>query len=967
MSAFRTQAGGRIDRSKPLSFRFDGRAMQGYAGDTLASALLANGVHLVGRSFKYHRPRGVMAAGMEEPNALVTVKRDDARITPNLRATEIALYEGLTAFSQNRWPSLGFDMGAINSLIAPFLGAGFYYKTFMGPKILGATRLWAKLYEPFIRRAAGLGVAPNAPDPDTYASHFAHCEVLVVGGGQASLKAALEASENLQTRVILAELEAECGGALLTEASTEEASWLSDTLATLEARDNVTILTRTQAFGAFAQNFIALQQRLTDHLANPPADAPRERLWQVRAAEVVFATGAIERPLVFPENDRPGIMLADAAKTYALRYGALPGRSGVVLTACDTAYHAAFALKKCGVDIVAIIDLRPAPGKGLAEAARALGIPVHLSSTITGTKGHLRVKSVSIGTLTPDGGVRAAGNLPCDLVLMSGGFTPVVHLFSQSRGRLAWNEALKAFLPGEHVPNQRSVGAAAGDMPEAMRGGVIGASPHGRDSARVKAFVDFQNDVCAKDIALAAREGFHSIEHVKRYTTTGMATDQGKTSNMNSLGLVAEALGKDVPAIGLTTFRQPYTPVTFGLFAGESRGEAFDPIRKTPLDAALRAAGAAFEDVGLWKRAHYFPEPGEDMHAAVNRECVTTRSAVGLFDASTLGKIELCGPDAAEFLERMYLNPWKKLEIGRARYGILCNEAGFVIDDGVIGRLAEDRFHITTTTGGAARVFSMFEDYLQTEFTDLTVWQTSITEEWAVIAVQGPRARDVLAPLVEGIDLAREAFPHMALREGRIAGVKTRLFRVSFSGELGFEVNVPAAYGRFIWDRLWLEAKKHGGCRYGTEAMHVLRAEKGYLIVGQDTDGTMTPDDAGLAWAIGKAKRDFVGKRGMMMPDNVAKERKEWVGLEALDSTAKLEEGAQIVATATPALGEAALGHITSCYWSANLGRIIAQGVVKGGRAKAGEVVYAPMPGGVIPLRITSPIFYDPKGERLDG
>jgi sarcosine oxidase, subunit alpha len=970
MSTLRTPSGGRIDRTRALRFTFDGRQMQGHQGDTLAAALLANGVHLVGRSFKYHRPRGVLAAGAEEPNALVTIRRA-GRTTPNLRATQIELYEGLVATSQNRWPSLGFDIGAVNGLLSPFLGAGFYYKTFMGPKFLGANRAWTKLYEPLIRAAAGLGRAPEGPDPDRYANRFAHCEVLVIGGGEAGLKAALEASADGRARVILCDEQAEFGGWLLNG----EHPWLAETLATLASRPNVRMLPRTQAFGCFAQNFVALQERLTDHLADLPEQAPRERLWQaprerlwqVRAGEVVLATGAIERPLTFPENDRPGILLAGAAETYAARYGVRPGTRAAVFTACDSAYGAALALKAAGVEVAAILDLRERPGSALALRAFEAGIPVHAGTVITGTAGRTRVSHITIGKLRPDGTVEGADRLGCDLVAMSGGWVPSVHLFSQARGALRWEAGLEAYVPGTLAPGQkmRAVGACAGSFPAEMRGAFNGATPVAGDPAGVKAFVDFQNDVTARDIRLAAQEGMQSVEHVKRFTTTGMATDQGKTSNMNALGILAGTLGKSVPEAGLTTFRQPYTPVTFGLFAGPARGDLFDPVRKTPIHDWAVAQGAVFEDVGQWKRAHYFPRPGEDLHAATNRECRLVRGNVGVFDASTLGKIELVGPDAAEFLERAYVNTWKNLGVGRARYGILLNEAGFIIDDGVIARLAPDRFHITTTTGGAARVFAMFEDYLQTEWPDLNVWQTSITEQYAVIAVQGPKARAVLAPLVEGIDLAAEALPPMALREGKICGVATRLFRVSFSGELGFEVNVPASEGRAVWEAIHAEAVRHGGGAYGTEAMHVLRAEKGFIIVGQETDGTMTPEDVGLGWAIGKAKRDFIGKRGLMRPDLVAPGRKQLVGLLTADPEIVPEEGAQITAAARPAPGTPALGHVTSAYRSATCGRSIALAVIANGRARMGETLHIPMPGRAVPVRVVAPVFYDPQGERL--
>jgi len=1000
--AFRLPAGGRIDRTRPLLFSFDGRKCQGFAGDTLASALLANGVHLVGRSYKYHRPRGILSAGAEEPNALVTVTRGDGRETPNLRATQVELFDGLAATSQNRWPSLGLDVSGLNDLMSPLFSAGFYYKTFMGPRFLGSNWAWTRIYEPIIRRAAGLGRAPRDADPDHYASRFAHCDVLVIGAGPAGIAAALAAASS-GARVIVCDEQAEFGGSLLGDASStiegkSAQSWLADALAELGRHENVRLLPRTQAFGYFAQNFVALAERVTDHMATPAPDLPRERLWQVRVKEVVLATGAIERPLVFPGNDRPGIMLADAARTYVNRYGVRPGRRAVVLAGCDTAYAAALDLQRAGVEVALVADVRRDPQGPARDTAKAAGLRIADATTIIGTSGRLRVDSVETGRIGADGAVASAGRIPCDLVAMSGGWTPSVHLFSQSRGNLAWSEEKLAFLPTISVQRERSAGACRGTFglaasleegyaagAEAARAalgktspprsfaavetgadysGIVGACPAGAGSQR--AFVDFQHDVTTKDLNLATQEGFRSIEHVKRYTTTGMATDQGKTSNVNALAIVAARIGRPVPEVGLTAFRQPYTPVTFGTLAGHSRGDLFDPIRRTPIDSWAQEQGAVFEDVGLWKRARYFPLGGEDMHAAVARECRTVRNSAGVFDASTLGKIEVVGPDAAEFLERMYVNPWKKLEAGRCRYGILLNEAGFIIDDGVIGRMAPNVFHVTTTTGGAPRVLHMMEDYLQTEFPELKVWLTSTTEQWAVIAVQGPRARQILAPLVDGLDLTPERFPHMAVREGRICGVETRLFRVSFTGELGFEVNVPAGFGRGVWEAIWAEAMKHDACAYGTEAMHVLRAEKGFIIVGQETDGTVTPDDAGLTWAVGKLKKDFVGKRSLARPDMTKAGRKQLVGLLTSDSAVVLDEGAQITATASPATGTPALGHVTSAYWSATLGRGIALAMLADGRKRIGEQLHVPMPAGAIPVEVVGPVFHDAKGERLN-
>ncbi len=981
--SFRIAQGGRIDRARPLRFVFDGKSYGGYVGDTLASGLLANGVHLVGRSFKYHRPRGILAAGSEEPNALVTVSRDAARRTPNLRATQVELYDGLSAASQNRWPSLTFDIGRVNDRLSAFFPAGFYYKTFMWPR-----HAWKSLYEPVIRRAAGLGVAPTQPDPDRYLQRYAHCDVLVVGAGPAGIAAALAAAK-LGNRVILCDESSEFGGSLLGDAAAHidgEAAldWLQRSMQALVSNARVTLLARTTAFGYFPHNFVALNERLTDHLALPAAHQPRERLWHVRARRVVLATGAIERPLVFPGNDRPGIMLAGAAQTYLNRYGVRVADRVVVVTACDAAYQAALDLRAAGVEVAAVADLRAAPSGALPEAARRAGITLLPGSTVLGTEGGLRVSGIALGDAA-----RAARRFACDAVLMSGGFTPSVHLHSQSRGKLVWNETLQAFLPGQSAECERSAGACRGisDLALAVADGAAAgadAAPlpqpqpdaPARSPLRIavetstsgeKAFVDWQNDVTTRDLRLAAREGFQSIEHVKRYTTTGMATDQGKTSNLNALAIVAAGLDVPIPQVGLTTFRMPYTPITFGSLAGISRGDLFDPKRTTPTHEWAAARGAVFENVGLWKRARYFPRSGEDMHAAVARECRAVRSACGIFDASTLGKIEVVGADAAEFMNRLYINSWSGLGVGRSRYGILCREDGFIYDDGVVARMASDRFHVTTTTGGAPRVLAMMEDYRQTEWPDLKVWLTSTTEQWAVIAVQGPNARRVLEPLVEDIDLGAAAMPHMSVGRGRICGVPMLMFRVSFTGELGFEVNVPADYGAAVWEAIYAAGQAHGMVEYGTETMHVLRAEKGYIIVGQDTDGTVTPDDAALSWAIGKNKADFVGKRSLERASMKAAGRKQLVGLKTRDGRTLLEEGAQIAARAAQKPPMELIGHVTSSYASSVLGHPIALALIAGGRARLGQTLYVPMPAGDLQVEVTSPVFYDPTGARING
>ena len=991
--AFRLPHGGRVDRTQSLRFAFDGRYYEGLAGDTLASALIANGVHLVGRSFKYHRPRGFLSAGADESNALFGVGREAARYTPNLQATSIELRDGLECESQNRWPSLHFDLGAVNDALARLLPPGFYYKTFMWP-----AAAWKRLYEPLIRAAAGHGRAPRVADIDRYSQRYVHCDVLVVGAGPAGLAAASAAAES-GARVILCDEQAELGGSMLAEIEATvdgkpAAAWLAEIVAALGQRSNVTLLPRTTAFGCYPHNFIALAERVTDHLTRPDPHLPRERLWQVRAREAVFSTGAIERPLVFPDNDRPGIMLAEAARTYINRYAAKPGTRAVVFAAHDGAYRAALDLGRAGVEIAAIADLREKADGALPAAARAAGFKVLTGTVVTGTSGRRRITGVRLA-----GHDGTATSIACDLLLMSGGLTPNVSLFSQGRGKLRFDDTLKAYLPDRTAERQRSAGACRGLFTlasvledghvqgmaaaidagcdrvaprrfavatlDAGTGAFIGAVPHSRAPRRVKAFVDFQHDVTTRDLELATREGFQSIEHVKRYTTTGMATDQGKTSNMNALGVVAAALRLPVPQIGLTTFRPPYTPVTFGALAGPSRGELFDPVRTTPTHDWAEANGAAFEDVGTWKRAHYFPRRGETMHDAVARECLAVRRSVGMFDASTLGKIEVVGPDAAEFLNRIYTNAWTTLAPGRLRYGVMLREDGFVLDDGVVGRLAPDRFHVTTTTGGVSRVLQLMEDYLQTEWPHLDVWLTPTTEQWAVIAVQGPNARRVLQPLCPDIDISAEAMPHMSVRKGPVCGVPARLFRVSFTGELGFEINVPAGHGRAVWEAVFEAGAPFGITPYGTETMHVLRAEKGYIIVGQETDGTATPDDVGLGWAIGKAKKDFVGKRALARPTMTGPERKQLVGLLTEQREIVLEEGAQIVTDPAVAAPLRPLGHVTSAYWSPALGRSIALALVRGGRELVGRRLFVPMPNQTLAVTVAAPIFYDPAGERL--
>ncbi|SHM61415.1 sarcosine oxidase subunit alpha [Paracoccus solventivorans] len=994
MSQYRVPGRGRVDTSRPVNFTFDGRSYRGAQGDTVASALLANGVHLMGRSFKYHRPRGAIAAGSEEPNALIGTRRGPGRFEPNTRATVQEIWNGLETTSQNKFPSLKWDVGAVNDAAYMMFSAGFYYKTFMWPK-----SFWNKVYEPFIRAAAGLGVAPTEEDPDQYASRYLHCDLLIVGAGPAGLAAARAAlAEGL--KIVMVDENAEPGGTLLSEPQARidgrpAWDWLAAEIAALKAA-GVRIMTRTTAIGYYHQNMLGLCERVTDHLPSLPADTPRERMWRVRARQVVLAQGALEKPLVFHGNDRPGVMLAGAAQTYLNRYGVKVGNAPVVVTSHDSAWYAAFDLQAVGARVQAIVDTRPHVREDLVNEARALGIPVRLSHTVTATSGRLRISGVRVNPVS-GATVGAGQQIGCDALLMSGGWTPSLHLFSHTQGKLAWDDDLSTFLPDwtredcviagagrglwgieaalkDGAERGREVAAALGKPgnPVALSvendrpgsGVSMKELPTDRNPGRAKAFVDYQNDVTAKDLRLAVREGMRSIEHVKRYTTNGMATDQGKMSNINGLNIAADALGRPAPQVGLTTFRPPYTPTTFGAFAGYQRGAHFEVTRKTQIDPWAAANGAVFEPVGQWRRAWYFPKAGEDMEAAVRRECRETRASVGIFDASTLGKIEVVGPDAVTFMERMYTNPWAKLGVGRCRYGLLLGDDGYIRDDGVIGRMAQDRFHVTTTTGGAARVMNMMEDYLQTEWPDLDVWLTSTTEQWSTIALNGPNAAKLLAPFVEGVELTEDAFPHMSCVQCTVAGMPARLFRVSFTGEIGFEVNVPAPMGAALWEILWQAGQQYGIVAYGTETMHVLRAEKGYIIVGQDTDGTVTPFDAGMGWAVGKNKPDFVGKRGLARPDLAAKGRKQLVGLLTEDRS-KLEEGAQIVFDPRQPVPMTMVGHVTSSYVSDAVGRPIALALVEGGHDRMGETVHIAMPDRVIAAKITGTVFVDPENSRL--
>ena len=1000
---FRRPEGGRIDRARPLSFHFDGVRYEGCAGDTLASALLANGVRLVGRSFKYHRPRGILSAGAEEPNALVQL-REGARTEPNMRAPQVELFDGLVAMSQNRWPSVKFDVWAVNSLLSRFFPSGFYYKTFMWPASLWMT------YEKVIRNAAGLGKGPAGTDPDRYDHRNAWCDVLVAGGGPAGLMAALAAGRS-GARVIVADEQSEMGGSLLFDTGTIDgkpaAEWTATVLNELDGMDGVTVLPRTSVAGYYDYNYITCLERVSDHTGDEPdGKTPRQRFWQIRAKQVVLATGAIERPLTFIDNDRPGVMLAGAVRAYVNRYGVMPGRRAVVFTNNDSAYKAAIDLMRAGA-AVTVADLRKAPGGALVEAAKAAGAHILDGCAITGVKGGRQVAGVTLRRLNGAGDDVAGGtrSIACDLIAMSGGWNPAVHLFSQSRGKLRFDDDLAAFVPGESFAAERSAGSCNGTMKladcltEGAQAGIAAASGAGFKSKIVPAapnvdeaeengirsvwvvpsgqplgrggkhFIDFQNDVTAADVHLAHREGYVSIEHLKRYTTTGMGTDQGKTSNVNALAIMAGLQGVSIPQVGTTTFRPPWTPVGFGAIAGRNTGAFMDPMRLTAMHDWHTEHGAVFEDVGQWKRPWYYPKAGESMQGAVNREVLAARSGVGVVDASTLGKIDIRGPDAAEFLNLIYTNAWLKLPVASCRYGLMLHEDGMVFDDGVTTRLDENRFLMTTTTGGAANVLTWLEEWLQTEWPEMKVWCTSVTEQWATVAVCGPYARHVVGSLTDYDKLGPKDFPFMAMRELDIAGIAARVFRISFTGELAYEINVPRRHGLALWEAVFEAGQKYGIVPYGTEAMHVLRAEKGFIIVGQDTDGTVTPMDLGMDWIVSKKKNDFLGRRSFSREDTARDDRKQLVGLLTDNPHDVLIEGAQLVETVESAPPMKMVGHVTSSYYSPNAGRSIALALLVRGRERMGETLYAPRLNGGRPIRltVTDSVFYDKEGVRARG
>jgi len=987
----RLPRGGRIDRSRPLAFSFDGKALEGFAGDTLASALLAGGVSVLGRSFKLRRPRGIVGSGAEEPNAIMQIG-EGATAQPNPPATQVPLHDGLTARSTRGWPSVRFDLGAVNGALGRMLGAGFYYKTFMWP------RSWWKHYEHAIRKSAGFGRVPEGPDPDRYEHMNAHCDVLVAGGGPAGLMAALVAARS-GARVILADEQNEFGGSLLASGARIDAApaadWAAAAVAELREMQDCVLLPSSTVFGYHDHNFLTIAER-----CGPQGRGVRERLWRVRAKQVVLAQGSLERPLAFCNNDRPGVMLASAVSTYIQRYGVLPGRRAVVFTNNDSAYQAAINLAVAGAEVAAIVDSRAGGGGELAAGAQSLGIPVLKGHVVSDVAGRRRVAGARIARWEGRswGTVKSAIRIDCDLVAVSGGWSPAVHLHSQAGGQLAWDPSRLCFLPTE--ARQANVSAGAGNgkwqlgecLADGLRAGVEALSEAGLKAAAVRApdasadaeekmieplwrvpaakdadrcpmqFIDLQNDTTVADIRLAAREGYRNVEHVKRYTALGFGTDQGKLGNINGMAVLADTLGKPIADVGTTTFRPAYTPVSFGVCAGESTGPLYDPVRTSAIHEWHEAAGAPMETVGQWHRPWYFPQDGEDLQAAVARECLAVRNSLGVMDASTLGKIDARGPDALEFLGRIYTHDVAKMKVGRCAYGMMLGEDGMVMDDGVMARTAERGFYLTTTTGGAAAVLEWMEKWLQTEWPELEVYLTSLTDHYSTIAVAGPNSRKLLEKLGCDRPLDRERFAFMAMKPAVLAGMRVALFRVSFSGELAFEINIDSRHALDMWRTLMEAGREFGITPYGTETMHVLRAEKGFIIAGQDTDGSVTPVDLGMKWLLSKEK-DFLGKRSLERPDCLRDDRKQWVGLLAGDGRTVLPEGTQLVGGA----GEAApmCGHVTSSYFSACLGHPIALALVAGGRRRKGETIYAALPNRKpLPAQIVPPVFYDPKGKR---
>ena len=991
----RLPSGGRVVREQPLDFRFDGQPYQGLAGDTLASALLANGVKLVGRSFKYHRRRGIYSAGPEEPSALVQLHRG-ARTEPNTRATMVELVAGMQAQSQNRWPSLAFDWRAINQKLSALMPSGFYYKTFMWPP-----RFWM-FYERQIRKAAGLGLSPLEADPDRYAFEFAHCDVLVAGSGASGLSAALAAARS-GARVVLADERAELGGSLLWEhkqiGGQTSAQWAAQAIAELASLGNVRLLPRSTVFGVYDHNLIAIAERVTDHLADPPPGLPRQRLIHLRAHRVVMATGSIERPLVFGDNDKPGVMLASAIRTYVNQYAVLPGRRVAIFTNNDDAYRSAFDARRAGADEVSVIDSRASVDGELVARLRSAGIAHHLDACVAAVHG----KAVESVDVVRRDGTRIA-RLACDLLGSSGGWSPTVHLYSQAGGKLRFDDAIAAFVPKQIAAAIDAAGAANGEFslagalaqghaagaeaarsapgagraiaaavpacePEAAaRVGPMWQAP--RQASRGKRFVDIQDDVTVEDIELAHRENFRSVEHLKRYTTLGMGTDQGKTSNVNGLSIMAELRGEPIPAVGTTTFRPPYTPVALGLFAGAETGKHQTPVRRTAVHAWHLQRGATMATVGQWMRPKVYQRNGESFDAAWQRESLAVRNGVGLVDVGTLGKIDLQGPDAAAFLQRVYCNNFANLAVGRLRYGLMLREDGIVMDDGTVARLAEQHFLVTTTTANAAKVLTHFEWLLQVAWPELKCHAVSVTEQFAQFALAGPKSRDVLARLLPQCDVSDAALPHLGLLQTTLDGEALAVYRMSYSGERAYEIAIGADCGESLWTHLLECGEASGITPYGTEAMGVLRIEKGH-VAGGELDGRVTAADLGLGKLVRKSG-GFVGAALAQRSALVDPNRPVLVGVVPVDPQALIRAGSQLIGTdVTVRAGEAVpkQGFVSSATPSALLGHSIGLAFLDNGAARHGEelVAASPLSGESTRVRVVPPVFVDPESARLKG
>ncbi len=973
---YRLDRGGHIDRSQPIRLRWNGRKLAAFAGDTIASALLANDAHIVGRSMKLHRPRGILSAGIEEPNALVTLGRG-AELEPSAHATMIPVREGLAVHAQNAWPSVRFDFGRILDLTAPLWHAAFYHKTFKWPS-------W-DFYEWWIRRTAGIANPPRQPDPARYDAVNAHCDLLVVGGGPTGLLAAQVAARAGLT-VILAEQDYECGGKLLgTHALIDDAPvivWLASVLGELAASRNVTLLTDTTAFGLYDHGNAGLLQRLDLQNTARPV---RQRYWRVHAKQTLLATGAIEQPLVFEQNDLPGIMLAGAIRQYANRYAVAAGRRIVFATNNDSAYLAALDLAAAGVEVPLLADSRTEAPAVLADALRAQGAELRAGTTVVKALGRRSLRSIQLSTQE---------EIACDALGMSGGWAPAVHLYSHARGALAFDETHQSFLPRNPRPPLLGAGAVtgctmlaetfadamqatervlehAGRSPEALVAqpvveelsvsSAVGVMRRAAEGRSRRQWLDFLHDVTVTDVQLALAEGYEHIEHLKRYTTCGMAADQGRTSNLNALLTVAELTGRSPAAVGTTTFRPPFAPVTLGALAGRQIGPRYAPRRLLPAHADHDALGAHWWEVGGWMRPACYPRAGETVLQAVQREATAVRAGAGIFDTSPLGKIEVTGADAARFLDRFYINNVVKLEAGRLRYGLMLNENGVIIDDGTIARLDRDHFVITTTSGAAARIAQWLEEWRQCEWPELQVFVTPVTTQWATIAVAGPRARELLGRFATDIAYDAASMPHMSIREGRFAGVVARLYRVSFSGELGYEINVPARYGAALWRELLTAGAEFGVTPYGVETVLLLRLEKGYLDVGLDTDGTTTPADVGWGDIAARKKGDFIGKRSLARRDNLRPERLQLVGLTSHDARV-LVPGAHLRLAGT---SEGSDGWVTSAAMAPALGRPIALAMLRGGRARLGEklAIHDLEKRGT--ATVVTPAFYDPEGKRL--